>query len=141
MSVAGGRRCDARAGLVEVPGGDPGGWTLTPRQLTQSVELAVVAFGQLQQRLCLGGMGSTPDEVANQFWEHNVGRRPTGRPTSTGLTFRRSESTGRNQSPITLRQRHRDPRRDPRAVGIGASHRSPLPSCRWPATCRTSMTE
>ncbi|GHJ54426.1 hypothetical protein Nm8I071_37330 [Nonomuraea sp. TT08I-71] len=52
-----------------------GGWTITPRQLTQNVELAVVAFGQLQQRLCLGGMGSAPDEVANQLWEHNVGRR------------------------------------------------------------------
>ncbi|MEU7802561.1 hypothetical protein AB0B10_25205 [Micromonospora arborensis] len=52
-----------------------GTWTITPRQLTQNVELAVVAFGQLQRRLCLGGMGSAPDEVANQLWEHNVGRR------------------------------------------------------------------
>ncbi|MEU1647252.1 hypothetical protein [Micromonospora zamorensis] len=52
-----------------------GSWTITPRQLTQNVELAVVAFGQLQRRLCLGGMGSAPDEVANRLWEHNVGRR------------------------------------------------------------------
>lgn len=30
----------------------PGSWTITLRQLTENVELAVVAFGQLQQRLC-----------------------------------------------------------------------------------------
>lgn len=52
-----------------------GGWTITPRQLTQDVELAVVGFGQLQQRLCRGGMGSAPDPLENEFWERNVGRR------------------------------------------------------------------
>ena len=49
--------------------------TITPRQLLGNVELAAAAFGQLQDRLCRGGMGSSPLEVANQLWEHNVGRR------------------------------------------------------------------
>lgn len=49
--------------------------TITPRQLLGNVELAAAAFGQLQERLCRGGMGSSPREVANQLWEHNVGRR------------------------------------------------------------------
>ncbi|WP_090800972.1 hypothetical protein [Asanoa ishikariensis] len=49
--------------------------TITPRQLLGNVELAAVAFGQLQERLCHGGMGSSPREVANHLWEHNVGRR------------------------------------------------------------------
>ena len=51
------------------------GWTITPRQLTQDVEMAVAAIGILQERLCLGGMGSSPREVANWLWEHNAGRR------------------------------------------------------------------
>lgn len=51
------------------------GWTITPRQLTQDVEMAVAAIGILQTRLCLGGMGSSPREVANWLWEHNAGRR------------------------------------------------------------------
>lgn len=49
--------------------------TITPRQLVGNVELAVVAFGQLQERLCSGGMGSGPRELASWSWEHNVGRR------------------------------------------------------------------
>ncbi|WP_431895748.1 hypothetical protein [Micromonospora haikouensis] len=51
------------------------GWTITPRRLTQDVEMAVAAFGILQERLCLGGMGSSPREAANWFWQHNAGRR------------------------------------------------------------------
>ena len=51
------------------------GWTITPRQLTQDVEMAVAALGILQERLCLGGMGSSPREAANWFWQHNAGRR------------------------------------------------------------------
>ncbi|MEU1813221.1 hypothetical protein [Micromonospora aurantiaca (nom. illeg.)] len=51
------------------------GWTITPRQLTQDVEMAVAAVGILQERLCLGGMGSSPREAANWFWQHNAGRR------------------------------------------------------------------
>lgn len=48
--------------------------TITPRQLIGNVELAVIAFGQLQERLCIGGMGSGPREAANWLWENNVGR-------------------------------------------------------------------
>lgn len=51
------------------------GWTITPRQLTEDVEMAVAAVGILQERLCLGGMGSSPREAANWFWKHNAGRR------------------------------------------------------------------
>lgn len=51
------------------------GWTITPRQLTQDVEMAVAAVGILQERLCRGGMGSSPREAANWFWQHNAGRR------------------------------------------------------------------
>ena len=39
------------------------------------IEMAVAAVGILQERLCLGGMGSSPREVANWLWEHNAGRR------------------------------------------------------------------
>lgn len=52
-----------------------GGWALTPRQLTENVELAVGAFGQLQQRLCAGGMGGSARPVENWTWENNAGRR------------------------------------------------------------------
>jgi hypothetical protein len=48
--------------------------TITPRQLIENVELAMIAFRALHRRLCSAGMGAQPNLQA-QLWEHNVGRR------------------------------------------------------------------
>ncbi|RZU46686.1 hypothetical protein EV385_6763 [Krasilnikovia cinnamomea] len=59
---------------LHTPASGPTVWTLTPRQLTENVELALVAYRQLRRRLTAGGMGTRSD-LPLQLWEENVGRR------------------------------------------------------------------
>ncbi|SCL16403.1 hypothetical protein GA0074692_6816 [Micromonospora pallida] len=59
-------------------GADPV-WSITPRQLTENVELAMAAFRALHRRLCFGGMGAQgmggQPGLEHRLWENNVGRR------------------------------------------------------------------
>jgi hypothetical protein len=54
-------------------------WLITPRQLTENVELPVAAFGTLYRRLCEAGMGTQNADGSpgadEQLWVNEVGER------------------------------------------------------------------